>query len=56
MIPELSLNENKPCMSCRLTGTLDYFVRVQSARTAVGQDKDGRIIVVQVDGKTGHSG
>ena len=56
MIPDLPLNENKPCMSDLLAGTLDYFVRVQSARTAVGQDKEGRIIVVQVDGKTGRSG
>jgi len=39
-----------------IAGTLDYFVRVQSARTAVGHDKEGRIIVVQVDGKTGRSG
>ena len=56
MIPEVPLNENKLCMSYLLAGTLDYFVRVQSARTAVGHDKEGRIIVVQVGGKTGLSG
>lgn len=44
------------CPDSQESGTLDYFVRVKSARTAVGRDKEGRVIVVQVDGKTGHSG
>ncbi|KAI0215481.1 N-acetylglucosamine-1-phosphodiester alpha-N-acetylglucosaminidase [Lamellibrachia satsuma] len=44
------------CSDSQESGTLDYFVNVKSGRTAVGHDKEGRIIVVQVDGKTGHRG
>nr|CAB3264196.1 N-acetylglucosamine-1-phosphodiester alpha-N-acetylglucosaminidase-like [Phallusia mammillata] len=34
------------------TGTLKFFADVQSARTAIGHDKQGRIVFVQVDGQT----
>ncbi len=39
-----------------VAGTLQYFADVQSARLALGHDRQGRIIVVEVDGKTGDSG
>ncbi|XP_078485366.1 N-acetylglucosamine-1-phosphodiester alpha-N-acetylglucosaminidase-like, partial [Ciona intestinalis] len=38
------------------TGTLRYFSDVQSARTAIGHDKHGRVVLVQVDGQTGARG
>ena len=34
------------------TFNLEDFVKVQSARTAVGHDADGRLILVEIDGKT----
>ncbi|CAJ0941860.1 unnamed protein product [Ranitomeya imitator] len=36
--------------------TFEYFVNVISARTAVGHDKDGRLILFHVDGQTGDRG
>ena len=44
------------CSDTEETGTLEYFSSVQSARTAIGHDTHGRIVIVQVDGKTGQSG
>lgn len=44
------------CKDTEETGTLKKFATVQSARTAVGHDKDGRVIIVQIDGKTNHRG
>jgi hypothetical protein len=41
-------------MSIQTTG--DSFVTVKSARTAVGFDKEGRIMVLQMDGKTWERG
>lgn len=37
-------------LSC--TGTFDRFINVISARTAVGHDKQGRLVLVHVDGQT----
>ena len=31
---------------------LEDFVKVTSARTAIGHDADGRLILVEIDGKT----
>lgn len=38
------------------TGSLQYFAEVRSARTALGIDTQGRIILVVVEGKTGVDG
>ena len=43
-------------MSYLLAGTLAYFAGMKSGRAAVGHDKEGRIIIVQVDGKSGSTG
>ncbi|KAL3859709.1 hypothetical protein ACJMK2_009914 [Sinanodonta woodiana] len=40
------------CSETEETGTLDDFASVLSARTIVGHDSDGRLIIAQVDGKT----
>ena len=34
------------------TFNLEDFVKVQSARTAIGHDADGRLVLVEIDGKT----
>jgi hypothetical protein len=44
------------CRETEETGTLKKFANVLSGRTAVGHDKNGRVVIVQVDGKTHHSG
>ena len=44
------------CRDTEETGTLKQFAEVLSGRTAVGHDKNGRVIIVQVDGKTHHRG
>ncbi|XP_062571545.1 N-acetylglucosamine-1-phosphodiester alpha-N-acetylglucosaminidase-like [Saccostrea cucullata] len=44
------------CSDMEETGTLDYFASVMSARTIVGHDKEGRVIFMQADGKTGENG
>jgi exopolysaccharide biosynthesis protein len=38
------------------SGTLQKFIDVLSARVAVGHDKDGRVVIVQIDGKTSVKG
>ncbi|XP_050395528.1 N-acetylglucosamine-1-phosphodiester alpha-N-acetylglucosaminidase isoform X1 [Patella vulgata] len=45
-------SKNYECPEIQETGTLDRFITVQSARSAVGHDKDGRVILVQIDGET----
>ncbi|MGH0141281.1 UNVERIFIED_CONTAM: hypothetical protein FKN15_078005 [Acipenser sinensis] len=37
-------------------GTFDTFVNVMSARTAVGHDKEGWLILFHIDGQTGDRG
>ncbi|XP_059156605.1 N-acetylglucosamine-1-phosphodiester alpha-N-acetylglucosaminidase-like [Physella acuta] len=44
------------CPDTEETGTMERFVSVISARTAVGHDKQGRIHMVQVNGKTDQYG
>ncbi|CAC5374275.1 NAGPA [Mytilus coruscus] len=44
------------CQDTQETGTLERFAGVMSARTVVGSDKDGRVLIMQVDGKTDHNG
>lgn len=38
--------------SSQATGSLYQFADIVSARTAVGHDKDGRLVIVQVDGQS----
>lgn len=40
------------CDSTQGTGTFEKFVDTMSARTAVGHDKEGRLILFHVDGQT----
>uniref|UniRef100_T1J4Y3 EGF-like domain-containing protein n=1 Tax=Strigamia maritima TaxID=126957 RepID=T1J4Y3_STRMM len=44
------------CPDTQETGSFQQFIRVISARTAVGHDKDGRVILLHIDGKTGIEG
>ena len=44
------------CPDAQSTSTLQGFIDVVSARTAVGHDRLGRVVIVQVDGKTWHRG
>lgn len=44
------------CEDLQETGTVDLFVNVISGRTAIGHDDKGRVVVVQVDGRTHQRG
>lgn len=44
------------CQDTEETGTMDLFASVVSARTALGHDRQGRVVIVQVDGKTNRRG
>lgn len=44
------------CDKTQETGAFRYFVDVISARTAVGHDAAGRVVLVQIDGQTGVRG
>ena len=44
------------CPDSQTTSTLQGYIDAVSARTAVGHDKLGRLIIVEVDGKTWHQG
>ena len=44
------------CGDIQETGSLRTFADVISARTAVGHDAEGRVVMVQVDGKTWQRG
>ncbi|XP_068721629.1 N-acetylglucosamine-1-phosphodiester alpha-N-acetylglucosaminidase-like [Montipora capricornis] len=48
------VNESKKaeCRDTEETGTMDVFAGVLSARTALGHDNEGRVMIAQVDGKT----
>ncbi|KAM3935158.1 N-acetylglucosamine-1-phosphodiester alpha-N-acetylglucosaminidase [Leptodactylus fuscus] len=48
----LEQSKNVECDKTQNTGTFDYFMNVISARTALGHDKDGRLILFHVDGQT----
>uniref|UniRef100_A0A8C8SDA1 N-acetylglucosamine-1-phosphodiester alpha-N-acetylglucosaminidase n=1 Tax=Pelusios castaneus TaxID=367368 RepID=A0A8C8SDA1_9SAUR len=51
---EVYINQSKTaeCDKTQTTGTFDKFINVISARTAVGHDRFGRLILVHVDGQT----
>uniref|UniRef100_A0A8C5MDY0 N-acetylglucosamine-1-phosphodiester alpha-N-acetylglucosaminidase n=1 Tax=Leptobrachium leishanense TaxID=445787 RepID=A0A8C5MDY0_9ANUR len=55
---EIYIKESKlaECDKTQDTGSFDYFVDVISARTAVGHDKDGRLVLFHVDGQTSARG
>lgn len=40
------------CVGSQETGTLEVFANVTSSRTLVGHDKYGRVVILQVEGKT----
>ncbi|XP_030041630.1 N-acetylglucosamine-1-phosphodiester alpha-N-acetylglucosaminidase isoform X2 [Microcaecilia unicolor] len=44
------------CDKTQTTGTFEQFINVISARTAVGHDQDGRIILFHADGQTSDRG
>ncbi|KAM4701419.1 N-acetylglucosamine-1-phosphodiester alpha-N-acetylglucosaminidase [Discoglossus pictus] len=44
------------CDDAQTTGTLETFINVDSARTGVGHDKEGRLILFHVEGKTRERG
>ncbi|XP_041650173.1 N-acetylglucosamine-1-phosphodiester alpha-N-acetylglucosaminidase-like [Cheilinus undulatus] len=44
------------CDKTQETGVFQTFVDVTSARTAVGHDSEGRLILFQIDGQTGERG
>ena len=52
------VNESKKleCASHQDTGRMDTFVDVLSARSALGHDAQGRLVMAQVEGQTHHRG
>ena len=52
------VNESKKleCASHEDTGRMDTFVDVVSARSALGHDAQGRLVMAQVEGQTHHRG
>ena len=40
------------CANNEETGTMKAFAEVESARSAVGHDKDGRLVLAKVEGET----
>ncbi|KAG8450751.1 hypothetical protein GDO86_003140 [Hymenochirus boettgeri] len=55
---EVYINQSKAaeCDETQTTGNFDYFINVTSARTAVGHDQDGRLILFHADGQTNDRG
>ncbi|XP_041259782.1 N-acetylglucosamine-1-phosphodiester alpha-N-acetylglucosaminidase isoform X2 [Onychostruthus taczanowskii] len=51
---EVYVNQSRAaeCGDTQSTGTFDRFINVISARTAVGHDRQGRLVLVHVDGQT----
>ncbi|KAF6734047.1 N-acetylglucosamine-1-phosphodiester alpha-N-acetylglucosaminidase [Oryzias melastigma] len=51
---EIYINQSleAECKDSQETGSLKYFVDVVSARTAVGHDEEGNVILLQIDGQT----
>ncbi|NWS78416.1 NAGPA acetylglucosaminidase, partial [Crotophaga sulcirostris] len=51
---EVYVNQSQAaeCDEVQTTGTFDRFINVISARTAVGHDRQGRLVLVHVDGQT----
>ncbi|XP_060679672.1 N-acetylglucosamine-1-phosphodiester alpha-N-acetylglucosaminidase isoform X1 [Hemiscyllium ocellatum] len=48
------INESKSaeCSETQETGSFERFVNVVSARTSIGHDKYGRLVLLQIDGQT----
>eukprot|EP00112_Aurelia_sp_Birch-Aquarium-sp1_P009964 Seg2152.2 transcript_id=Seg2152.2/GoldUCD/mRNA.D3Y31 product="N-acetylglucosamine-1-phosphodiester alpha-N-acetylglucosaminidase" protein_id=Seg2152.2/GoldUCD/D3Y31 len=55
---KIYINESKKaeCADTEETGTIERFFGVVSARSAIGHDKEGRIIIATIDGKTDKAG
>lgn len=55
---EIHINDSMKmeCSDAQETGNFERFVNVISARTAVGHDKNGKVMLVQVDGQTDQRG
>ncbi|XP_078689990.1 N-acetylglucosamine-1-phosphodiester alpha-N-acetylglucosaminidase-like [Branchiostoma floridae x Branchiostoma belcheri] len=49
-------SQTTECADMQETGSLDRFVNVVSARSAVGHDEEGRVVLVHIDGQTGDRG
>nr|XP_025952109.1 N-acetylglucosamine-1-phosphodiester alpha-N-acetylglucosaminidase [Dromaius novaehollandiae] len=51
---EVYINQSRmaECDETQTTGTFDKFINVISARTAVGHDSEGHLVLVHVDGQT----
>ncbi|XP_054017237.1 N-acetylglucosamine-1-phosphodiester alpha-N-acetylglucosaminidase [Dryobates pubescens] len=51
---EVYINQSQAaeCGDVQTTGTFDRFINVISARTAVGHDRQGQLVLVHVDGQT----
>ncbi|XP_069665724.1 N-acetylglucosamine-1-phosphodiester alpha-N-acetylglucosaminidase isoform X3 [Haliaeetus albicilla] len=48
----ISQSQMAECGEIQTTGTFDKFINVISARTAVGHDSQGQLVLVHVDGQT----
>nr|6U11_A Chain A, EGF-like domain-containing protein [Xenopus laevis] len=55
---EVYINQSKAAESdkTQTTGDFDHFINVISARTAIGHDREGRLIIFHVDGQTDDRG
>nr|XP_008114997.1 PREDICTED: N-acetylglucosamine-1-phosphodiester alpha-N-acetylglucosaminidase isoform X1 [Anolis carolinensis] len=55
---EVYVNQSQAveCDETQTTGTFDTFINTVSARTAVGHDRQGRLVLVHVDGQTNARG
>ncbi|NXM48802.1 NAGPA acetylglucosaminidase, partial [Gymnorhina tibicen] len=55
---EVYINQSRvaECGDTQTTGTFERFINVISARTAVGHDSQGRLVLVHVDGQTDSRG
>ncbi|XP_044301600.1 N-acetylglucosamine-1-phosphodiester alpha-N-acetylglucosaminidase isoform X2 [Varanus komodoensis] len=51
---EVYINQSRAveCDETQKTGTFDRFINTVSARTAVGHDRQGRLVLLHVDGQT----
>ncbi|XP_067887666.1 N-acetylglucosamine-1-phosphodiester alpha-N-acetylglucosaminidase isoform X2 [Heterodontus francisci] len=49
-------SQSAECSKTQETGSFEKFVNVMSARTAIGHDKYGRLILLHIDGQTDYRG
>uniref|UniRef100_A0A8C4QDR4 N-acetylglucosamine-1-phosphodiester alpha-N-acetylglucosaminidase n=1 Tax=Eptatretus burgeri TaxID=7764 RepID=A0A8C4QDR4_EPTBU len=52
----ISESKEQECSDTQETGTIDRFINALSARTVVGHDSHGRLIIVHIEGHTDHRG